>query len=259
MQAHQAMCVTALCLGNPRLTVEHMTQAEQIYDPSRHASNTTIYGQDPGVATLALGAVALCIIDQPDEALRRSEQALALARKLDQPTTTAFALHFAAMLHQLRGDAPSTERYAAEEIVLASEESFSFWRAGGMVLHGWAVAVQRDASRENATDALDEIRAGLTAWTSTGSRTYLTYFLGLQADALLKRHRQAEAIRALEEALSLAASLPEGLYESPLHRLLARSLADDNAPAARKHLDAARQIAAAQQATAFARLAAAAG
>jgi tetratricopeptide (TPR) repeat protein len=241
MQAHQAMCVTALCLGNPRLTVEHMRQAEQIYDPARHATNTTVYGQDPGVATLALGAVALCILDDADEAVTRSEQALGLAQRLNQPSTICFARHFAAMLHQLRGDAALTATHAADSIALATEESFSFWRAGGLVLHGWATA------------ALDEIRAGLDAWTATGSRTYLAYFLGLQADAQIRRHRQADALRSLEEALSLAASLPEGLYESPLHRLKAICLTDDNAPAAQQHFDAARRVAHEQHALAFER------
>jgi hypothetical protein len=43
------------------------------------------------------------------------------------------------------------------------------------------------------------------------------------------------------------------LFESPLHRLKAQCLADDNAPAAREHLDAARRLAAAQHAPLFAR------
>jgi DNA-binding winged helix-turn-helix (wHTH) protein/predicted ATPase len=252
MQAHQAMCVTALCLGNPRLTIDHMQQGGLIYDPARHATNTIVYGQDPGVATLAAGAVALCICDRADEAVGKIEQALALAKRLNQPTTTAFALHFAAMLHQLRGDAPQTERYATDGIALATEEGFSFWRAGGMVLHGWALTVQHQHDHRGA-DALAEIRTGLSAWISTGSRTYLAYFLGLQADALIRRHRQGEAIKALEEALALACSLPEGLYESELHRLMAACLADDNTPAAREHTEAAQRIAVTQCAPLFGR------
>jgi predicted ATPase len=241
MQAHQAMCVTSLCMGNPRLTVDHMRQAERIYDPTRHSINTSAYGQDPGVATLSFGAVALGILDQPDEAMQRSEQALALARRLNQPSTLCFALHFASMLHQLRGDAAACEKLAAENIALASEESFSFWRAGGLVLHGWATA------------HIDEIRAGLDAWNATGSRTYLAYYLGLQADTLIRLHRQADALRALDEALTLAAALPEGLFESALHRLRAHCLADDNAPAARESLATALRIAQEQHSSAFER------
>jgi tetratricopeptide (TPR) repeat protein len=241
MQAHQAMCVTALCMGNPRLTVDHMRQADLIYDPTRHSINTSAYGQDPGVATLSFGAVALGILDQPEEAFQRSEQALALARRLNQPSTLCFALHFASMLHQLRGDAATCEKLAAENIAMASEESFSFWRAGGLVLHGWATA------------NVEEIRAGLDAWNATGSRTYLAYYLGLQADALIRLRRQANALRSIDQALTLAASLPEGLFESSLHRLKAHCLSDDNAPAARQSLDAAIRIAQEQHAIAFER------
>ena len=175
--------------------------------------------------------------------MQRSEQALALARRLNQPSTLCFALHFASMLHQLLGDAATCEKLAAENIALASEESFSFWRAGGLVLHGWATA------------HIEEIRAGLDAWTATGSRTYLAYYLGLQADAQLRLHRQADALRSLDQALSLAASLPEGLYESPLHHLKSKCLQDDNAPAAKQSLEAALRIAQQQHAAAFERLA----
>ena len=35
----------------------HADEALAIYDPAAHAHYTPVYGQDPGVATLAFGAV----------------------------------------------------------------------------------------------------------------------------------------------------------------------------------------------------------
>jgi len=64
LQAHQAMCVTHLCLGVPDVTRDHMEQAAAVYDPAAHAGNTTSFGQDPGVATQAFGAVALWLLGQ---------------------------------------------------------------------------------------------------------------------------------------------------------------------------------------------------
>jgi tetratricopeptide (TPR) repeat protein len=77
----------------------------------------------------------------------------------------------------------------------------------------------------DADGAIEDIRRGIDAWLATGSRTYHTYYLGLLADALQRRGRHAEAVAPLEEALSAAKSLPEGLYEAELHRLTGRSLA----------------------------------
>jgi tetratricopeptide (TPR) repeat protein len=217
------MCVTYLCLGKPAVTVDHMRQAEKIYDPEIHAINTERFGQDPGVATLAFGAVALQLMGQEDEALQTSRRALDLARQSNQPSTLALALHFAAMLHQLRGDAAATEQWAQSSVELSSSEGFSFWLAGGTILRGWAWVARcagRGAGEAVMAEAgVAEIRRGLEAWLATGSRTYQTYYLGLLADALLRLKRPQEARPALDEALAAAKALPEGLYEEELHRL----------------------------------------
>jgi predicted ATPase len=216
IQAHQAACVTALCQGNPALTVDHMRQAEAIYDPAKHPANTPRFGQDPGVACLAFGAVALALLGRDDEALAASDRALALARDA-APSTRAIAWHFTAMLHQLRGDAKATARHAQAELKVATDEGFSFWRAGGTIFHGWAAA----AAARGASEGIDEIRRGLEAWGATGSRTYQPYYLGLLGDALLRHDRIDEAAATIEQALAAARALPEGLYEAELLRLSA--------------------------------------
>jgi predicted ATPase len=233
LQAHQAMCVTHLCLGVPEITVEHMERAAAVYDPTLHAANTLTFGQDPGVATLAFGAVALWLLGRADEALAASERSLELARRLDQPSSLALAMHFAAMLHQVRGDAAATAHWAEKTIGLASEEGFSFWLAGGLVFRGWARAVGAGSDNEAESDAgIGEIRRGLDAWLATGSRTYHTYYLGLLADALQRAERPEESLPVLDGALEAAQRLPEGLYEAELHRLRGQAVlltSDDSA------------------------------
>jgi predicted ATPase len=223
LQAHQAACVTYLCLGNPSGTREHMAQAVAVYDPRRHAANTHQFGQDPGVACQAFGGVALWLLGDSEEALRVSTRALELARGLGQPSTLSVALHFAAMLHQCRGDPDAVERHASESAALATEEGFSFWSAGAAILRGWALAVRGD------DEGIGQIRGGLDAWLDTGSRTYHAYFLGLLADALLRHGRPAEALEALGQAIEAARALPEGLWEAELYRLKGRCLLEVSA------------------------------
>ncbi|HEX8523410.1 MAG TPA: AAA family ATPase [Tepidisphaeraceae bacterium] len=214
LQAHQAMCVTALCLGNFALTVDHMTQAAAIYDPHRHPSNTPRYGQDPGVACFAFGAVALQLLNRGTEALAASERALNHARSLNQPTTLALAMHFSAMMHQCRGNAPATEKLAEDCMQLSHKEGFSFWLAGSRILRGWAWA-----ARGGAEAGIAEIRRGIDAWLATGSRTYITYFRGLLAESLLRIHQQSQALTELDQALHEAQTLPEHLYDNHLIHL----------------------------------------
>ena len=260
LQAHQSMCVTHLCLGNPAVTVEHMEQAAAMYDPRRHAANTEFFGQDPGVATLAFGSVALWLMGRGDEAAAAGERSVALARRLAQPSSLAVALFFSAMLHQLRGDADVVAALADETMELSAGEGFSFWLAGATVLRGWARAAGGDAG-----GGVEGIRRGLDAWLATGSRTYHSYFLGLLADALLRGGRAREALAALDDGLATARGLREGLYLAELHRLKAVTLrnfpmgdgVDGVARRAAQHLCRAVLIARQQRATFFERLAAA--
>ena len=232
LQAHQAMSVTALCSGDPRTTIAHMEQAEAIYDVARHAANATEFGQDPGVACLAFGAVAAQLCGDDRRAMTASNRALASARASQQPSSLALALHFAAILSQLRGDAAETRKYAEQCIALAVEEGFSFWYAGSTVLHGWALAT--DGEGDDA--GIDEIRRGVSDWLATGSRTYHTYYLGLLADALLTRGKVEQALAVVDDAIEAAATL-EGLYEAELHRLrgycLLKTLGNHSADARR--------------------------
>jgi predicted ATPase len=226
LQAHQAMCVTNLCRGEPEVTCAHMELAATIYDPVKHRSNAERFGQDPGVATLAFGSVALWILGRTQDAAQASERSLALAIQLAQPSSQALAMHFAAMLHQLRGDVDKAAHWAQHAIDLAEAEGFSFWHAGGRILHGWANAIRAGEAddKSQAAAAIDDMRRALDAWLDTGSRTYHTYYLGLLADALQQTGRAAESLEPVTRAITLTRSLGECLYEAELYRLHGRAI-----------------------------------
>src|SRR5262249_42011656 len=97
LQVRQALAVTSLCRADPAATREHVEQGVALYDPRQHLGHTLLYGQDPGVACRAFGAVALWLLGYPDQAERHCCEAVALGRELGQPSTLALALHFAAM------------------------------------------------------------------------------------------------------------------------------------------------------------------
>ena len=58
-----------------------------------------------GVSPLA--AFTLWCLGSPAQAVRRSQEALAMAQELAHPQSLAFAQHCAALLHQRRREAPS--------------------------------------------------------------------------------------------------------------------------------------------------------
>jgi predicted ATPase len=212
LQAHQALTVTSLCLGDPSASRGHMERGTALYDPARHHAHTFRYGQDPGVACPAIGALALWLLGYPDQAVERSRQAIDLARELSQPSSLALALHFAAMLHQYRREAPVTRERSEAALAVATEHGFSFWSAGGMVLRGWALAAEGAGGRA-------ELRQGLDAWQATGSDTYRTYYLALLAEALHAEGRAGDALAVLAEAHALVQATGERFHEAELYRL----------------------------------------
>jgi predicted ATPase len=214
LQVRQALAVTSLCLGDPAATREHMEQGVALYDPKRHQSHTLLYGQDPGVACRAFGAVALWLLGYPDQAERRSREAVALGRELGQPSTLALALHFAAMLRQYRRELPAVRESAEATTAIATEHGLAFWRACGQVMGGWALAGQGAPA-----SGLAQLRQGLSACKARGAETYRTYFLALLAEALAQEGQIKEGLDVLAEALTLMHDTGEGLHGAELHRL----------------------------------------
>jgi predicted ATPase len=213
LQAHQALAVTSLCQGAPAETLGQMEQALALYDPRQHRDHAFLYGQDPGVSCLAFGAVALWLLGHPDQAARRSAEAVALGRELGQPSTLALALHFDAMVRQYRREGAAAGASAEAAAAVAAEHGFSFWRAGGQVLRGWAQAERA------LPDGIAQLRAGIDAWVATGSETYRTYFLSLLAEMLGRAGRAEEGLGVVDEGLALARRTGERFQEAELHRL----------------------------------------
>jgi predicted ATPase len=213
LQAHQALGLTALCRGEPAVALRHVEQAATLYDPVRHRTHDFLFGQDPGVICKAYGAVALWLLGYPDTAQRQSDAAIAMSRGLS-PSSQAVALHFAAMLHQLRRDGPRTGACAGSSVEVAAEHGLSFWLAGGTVMAGWARAACGAVG-----DGVACLRRGLADCQATGSVTYRTYYLGLLAEGLGWHGRADEGVRVLDEALTLVRQTGEGLCAAELHRL----------------------------------------
>jgi predicted ATPase len=214
LQSHQALAVTALCLGEPVATRDHMERCEVLYDPGQHQSHTFLFGQDVGVACKAFGAVALWLLGYPDGAAQKSREAVALAQRLSQPSSEALAFHFAGMLHQCRRDPLAVLTCVDRSLAISAEQGFSFWQAGGTVLRGWALS-----ECGSGAEGLAVLRQGLDAWLATESVTYQTYYLALLAEALTKQGQTEEGLKVLGEALALADRTGERFFQAELHRL----------------------------------------
>jgi TOMM system kinase/cyclase fusion protein len=247
--AHNVLGDTLVWLGEFAGARAHLEQGMALYNLQQHRSHAFLYGYDSGVHCLSFGAWALWYLGYPDQALRRIHDALTLAQELSHPFSLAFALAFAAWLHQLRREAQAVQEQAVAIIALSTDQGFLFWVAWGTILRGWALAEQGQS-----VEGIAQMRQGIAAWRATGAELQRPYYLALLAEAHGKAGQADVGLRVLAEALTAVHTTGERQHEAELYRLKGELLLKQDVPDAqeaerclRQAVDVARQ----QQAKSF--------
>lgn len=214
IEAHHALWATHFARGELAAARDHAARALALYDHERHAGLAAVYGNhDPAVCALGHGAWALELAGEPEQADRRSAEAVTLARRLGHPFSEAHALLYAARLHQFRGDWQATRDRSEAAAALARERDFVQLRAWADVTGGWALA-----ESGNVVGGLARVRHGLETIRALGSEDFKTYFLGLLAATLAKAGERAAALAVTAEALDAVERSGERFYAAELHR-----------------------------------------
>jgi len=214
LQAHFALGVTSYWLGELTSAQSHFEQGLSLYDPQQQSSYLVLFGHDPGVASQSFAALVLWSLGYPDQALKRSHQALALAEKLVHPFNLAWVLCFAAMLHQYRREAQAARERAEAAMALCIEHEFPQWLAVGRMMQGWALAEQ--GQREAG---IAQIHQGLSAWQATGAELGRPGFLTPLVELHWRLGQAKEGLPAVAEGLEAVERHGERLWEPELHRL----------------------------------------
>jgi predicted ATPase len=218
---HVMLGQTWLALGEFARAREHAELGIAVYAPHLHRPQVTLVQQDPGVTCLVTTAQALWYLGYPDQALQRSQAALALVRELEHPYSLVWALSWAAILHWYRHEPLATHEHLEAAVALATEHGYVQWAAQGTILHGRLLAEQGETA-----EGLAQIQQGLAAYRATGSALLQPYFLALLSEAH-QRAGQAEAgLTVLAEALRLADDTGERWYQAELYRLKGELLLD---------------------------------
>jgi class 3 adenylate cyclase/predicted ATPase len=215
LEAYYTLGATLWMLGEWVQAREHLEQSLALYNPQQHHSLTFMYGeQDPGVICQADIACLLWFLGYPDQAVQKSHQALILAGELSHPFSLAFALTFAAFVHQYRREGHAAQERAEAAITLATEQGFPLWMAWGISLRGWALAEQ--GQRE---EGMAQMHQGLTASRAIGVEVARTWYLATLAEAYGKTGQVKEGLTVLAEALAVVNKTGERYPEAELYRL----------------------------------------
>ena len=224
--AHNALGLASFFQGDVAATHEHLERCSALYDLDQHRSLAFSYaGQDPGVTAAVFSAWASQTAGYPDQALKRSRDAVSLAQLLSHPYSLAYAQGIAAAFHQFRKEGEETQNLAAASLGVATEHGFPFWSAFQTILLGWVSVKQGKVD-----EGIAQMNRGMEAYWATGAELLRPYLIGLLAEALAEGGSTEQALGLLGEALEAVEKTGERFYEAELHRqkgeLLFRSYSD---------------------------------
>ena len=134
--AHDTLGTTFFILGEYAAARMHCEQGIALIDPTAERTQALRYGLLPEVRCLAVAALALWCLGYPAQAMRRSQEALALAKTLAHPPSLTFAQHWAALLHHHLREVSAIQEQANALLALATAQEFSLFVGLGTYWQG---------------------------------------------------------------------------------------------------------------------------
>jgi predicted ATPase len=158
-------------------------------------------------------AWTLWCLGYPAQALRKSQEALALAQELAHPYSLAGPQIWAATLHDRR-DPAAVQAHAEALLTLATAEGFAFFVAMGTCWQGWALAMQgQDAA------GLAQLRQGIAAVEDLGHTQSRSLCFLLLAEAVGQMGQVKDGLRLLAEARAALEATGQGDVLAEVSRL----------------------------------------
>jgi class 3 adenylate cyclase/predicted ATPase len=213
IMAHFSAGRDLMVLGKFASSRSHLEQAVALYDPIAHGSLVHKVAVHPRVAPQVFLGYALFCLGFPDQALERSNAAIAEARSLAHPPSLAASLATASRVLSLVGDNAALEERIEELVAVATEQGFSYWRGSGTIFRGWVRVKNGDL-----TGGMSLLRTGSAAFRATGTELFVPHYNALLAAAYDMAGQVEEAVTLLDEALQSVEETGERWFEPELNR-----------------------------------------
>jgi DNA-binding winged helix-turn-helix (wHTH) protein/tetratricopeptide (TPR) repeat protein len=212
--AHGAMGFSFHHQGELLASRHEFEEVARLYEVRQHSRYVQLYRLDFGVHSESEMVRTLWLLGFPDQASRKAEETLALARALSSPLSLAFCQLFAAWLYQELREPEKTREIGEACIALCDEQGIMLERAWVMCPYGWALA-----ELGRIEEGISHIRTGLDTQLSVGAQVARTQCLANFAEALRRAGRTEEALQAVEGGLAVSERNGETYYDAELWRL----------------------------------------
>jgi len=213
--AYSALSGTLLYLGDFESGRQYANSGVQIW----RSGNVQSYVEDfhtPAVGCLIFQAVSEWHLGEIASSQVHMEEAISLAKELNDKNALALALNWAVSLGSAECNPAKVDRLTSDLIELSTRHNFAYFLAVGAIYRGWA----RSASG-NTAEGILWIEQGVRDLRATGTVLGLPGHLACKAEAFHLADRTSEALEAISEAEALAERNEQRYWSAELHRLRA--------------------------------------
>ena len=215
LEAHFAAGLSAFYCADLLSAREHLEQTISAYDPERHKGLASTYGGlDPGVCCSEYLSWTLWLLGYPDQALKRTDEAQSIAKRVGNLYTQCRALYWDSLVRQFTGQWDVLRERIEVAISMATEHGFALVLGVGPIMRGWALVTEGQAE-----EGVRQISQGLERYRATGTGFQLPHLLIPLIEAYKKIEQPEEGLTVLAEAQALVEKTGERYYEAELQRL----------------------------------------
>ncbi len=201
-------------LGELAAAREHMERAVATHVENGEPPLAMFFGPNVGVFARCYLAHILGYSGFPDQGMRLSEEAVALAREPAHPFSLAIASFYAAVLRLIEGDFEASARYAEEAVAVSGAHGFPYYLGCARILDAAAKAML-------GTDVehLNDLREAVAEFKASGAELRLPLYHGLVAEICLKHGLAGEGLAHVAAAFSYEKQNQETWWNPELRRL----------------------------------------
>lgn len=210
--SHHIVGQAATHLGDLKMAREHLEQGLDLYDAQKPRMHRAL--QDPGVACLAYMAPVLWLLGYSEQALRRSQEAVTLARELSHPFSLAYSLSIASLVCQFCRKPQECLEYAEAALDISTRYGMAYWLVTSRTLMALAKA-ELGYGKEGITQA----KQALKAYVASGPLLMYPYWLLAIAELQASEAEPYTALALVDEARTGVEATEERWCEAELYRL----------------------------------------
>ncbi len=214
VEAYRMMAGSTFWSGDLAESRYYMDKCYEVYEPEAHRQNILTYGQDPAVCVLANGGWLRWFQGYPDQAVAVTDSSIALAEKVDHMFSLCFAQSFKNRLHMARFDLEALEQGIQRLAKVAADHNIRSYTLYASLDKGWLLAM-----RGNPDEGIPPLKQAIGIMQSLGSVLTVPFYLTMLAQAYTVNGQHAEALKTIDEALSLFPENECRVYEPEMYRM----------------------------------------